>query len=154
MFDFCTCSIALFTILTIVACILLMSLTGPYWYYIAMEPTVVQNVVIFGISGLIIFIMGIVGIFAALKKSKPILLWFFLVMVLMCVFTIAQLTLAMIAYSKCGSNSFFDFLCSSNEFVYFAHAFATIIITAICAVCSFLLRWRIVKQEQDPDNYY
>merc|ERR1712000_752723 len=90
--------------------------------------------------------MAAAGIFGALKKKKPILMWFAMVMALMFVVTVAQLTFTMIALSDCNNeDSFFHFMCSNNEILYFAHSFAIIAICLAGFVISLMLRWRIKK---------
>jgi len=155
VFAFCTCSIAVFTIFLIVGCVLLWLLTAPYWYYIAERPDSVVNDIFFSISAAIIIIMGCVGIYGALKKKKAVLLYFAVVMILMFCFTTVQIILTFIALSDCNDpDSFFHFMCDIEQGVYFGHAFATLVITAVDAVLALLLQWRIKKQEEDPDNFY
>jgi len=154
--DFCTCDILIWIILTIISCGVLICATGPYWYYIAIQPSDVVNIVFFLISALTILILCTLGIVAALKKWKAVLLYFFsLIMLVMVMFTLAQVTLTFIALSNCSdTGSFFHFMCQINTIVYFAHS-TVIIIVALCAsVCAYMLKRRLVMQEKDPDNVY
>jgi len=155
VFDFCTCDIFVLIVLLIISCIVLMCATGPYWYYIAVNSSSGVNDAFFVISAVTLLILGTLGIVGALKKHKGILLYFGLIMLVMVMFTMAQVVLTFIALSNCADkSSFFSFMCNINEIVYFAHSTVIIIVALVCSVLAFMLRWRLKKIEEDPDNYY
>eukprot|EP01101_Sappina_pedata_P000243 TRINITY_DN10247_c0_g1_i1.p1 TRINITY_DN10247_c0_g1~~TRINITY_DN10247_c0_g1_i1.p1 ORF type:complete len:164 (-),score=32.95 TRINITY_DN10247_c0_g1_i1:120-611(-) len=153
--DFCTCDIAVWIILTIVSCVVLFLATGPFYYYISVAPDDEVNVSFFAISASMLMILSILGFIGAIKKWKPVLLYFSLIMLVMVMFTVAQITLTFVALSNCGDvDDFFHFMCEINEIVYFAHSTVIIVIGLVCAVCAFMLRRRLSIQENDPDNVY
>eukprot|EP01100_Stratorugosa_tubuloviscum_P001446 TRINITY_DN1320_c1_g4_i1.p1 TRINITY_DN1320_c1_g4~~TRINITY_DN1320_c1_g4_i1.p1 ORF type:complete len:164 (+),score=55.72 TRINITY_DN1320_c1_g4_i1:264-755(+) len=153
--DFCTCDIAIWTVLLVVVCVCLMLATGPYYYYISVDPSSAVNVSFFTISAAFLILVAILGIVGAMKKHKGILLYFGFLMIVMVGFTIAQISLTMIALTNClNPDSFFSFMCEINKIVYFAHSTIIVIVALISSACAFLLRWRLKKQEEDPDNKY
>eukprot|EP01104_Vermistella_antarctica_P019005 TRINITY_DN7253_c0_g1_i1.p1 TRINITY_DN7253_c0_g1~~TRINITY_DN7253_c0_g1_i1.p1 ORF type:complete len:164 (-),score=31.71 TRINITY_DN7253_c0_g1_i1:580-1071(-) len=155
LFDFCQCDIALWTILLIAGCICLIICTGPYWYYVAVDPSDPLNVAIFVTSAVLLIILAGLGIFAALRRNKSILLYMALVMCVMILFSIVQITLTLVALSDCNdTGSPLHFMCNIQVEVFFAHTVIIIIVAAFCALCSWFLRQRIIAQEADPDNYY
>jgi len=155
VFDFCTCDVFIWIVLEVISCLVLICATGPYWYYIGAQPSDGVNVAFFVISACTILILCTLGIIGALKKSKGILLYFGLIMIVMVLFTLAQVTLTLIALSNCSdSGSFFHFMCQINEIVYFAHSTVIVIVALVCSICAFILRWRLQLVESDPDNYY
>eukprot|EP01102_Stenamoeba_stenopodia_P018368 TRINITY_DN671_c0_g1_i1.p1 TRINITY_DN671_c0_g1~~TRINITY_DN671_c0_g1_i1.p1 ORF type:complete len:165 (+),score=15.25 TRINITY_DN671_c0_g1_i1:261-755(+) len=154
--DFCTCDILIWTILLLISCGCLFLATGPYWYYIAAVPDSAVNVAFFTISAVTLMLLACLGAYGALKKHKGVLLYFALVMVVMMSFTIAQVSLTLIALTSCGpgSSGFFNFMCEINQAVFFAHSTIIIVVAMMCCLCSWCLRWRLQKQEDDPNNKY
>jgi len=153
--DFCTCDIALWTILLICACVCLILATGPYWYYVAIGAGNVANTVIFISSAVLMIFFACLGIFGALKRNKSVLLYFALVMQVMVVFSIVQIVLVVIALSDCNNEgSILHTMCDVNEAVFFAHTTVIICVAFLASICAFFLRWRLIKHEKDPDNYY
>jgi len=153
--DFCTCDILVWTILTVASSIGLLLATAPYWYYIAINPDEPLNLAFFIISAVTLIILCFLGIYGAIKKNKAVLLYFAIIMLVMITVTFTQITLTLIALSNCNdSGSPFHFMCDINEIVYFAHSTVVVLIGLMCSVCAFLLRHRLRKQEQDPDNVY
>jgi len=155
VFDFCTCDIAIWTILTVVACVVLFLATGPYYYYLSVAPDVAQDTAIFIVSAATVMVLSILGIYGALKKKKGVLLYFALIMMVMLSFTAVQIALTFVALSNCADTSqFFHFMCNVEQAVFFAHSTIIIIVAIMCSVSAYLLRRRLQKQEEDPDNKY
>eukprot|EP01094_Clydonella_sp_ATCC50884_P029430 TRINITY_DN920_c0_g1_i2.p1 TRINITY_DN920_c0_g1~~TRINITY_DN920_c0_g1_i2.p1 ORF type:complete len:176 (+),score=28.80 TRINITY_DN920_c0_g1_i2:199-726(+) len=139
---------------TCVACIVASSL---FWWYVAIAVGKgnIAGIVCFLVSGVLMVIFPIFGIHAAWRKSDWLLFFFGILMSIMFVIHMVVILLATISLGDCERDSVLtDTVCEVNQFVYYAHVFAVLIISLLASVFAFILRRIIKAQLESAYNYY
>mmetsp|Transcript_15809 Transcript_15809/g.22016 ORF Transcript_15809/g.22016 Transcript_15809/m.22016 type:complete len:161 (-) Transcript_15809:66-548(-) len=151
-------------IILFVLCIILLCLSGWYWYYLSIA---VPNkdwtaVVIYFISGGLVVFMSILGAIGAWKKYSALLLYFAVVMVIMLILGILQIILVAVAQKDCGKkNNAFDFVCdigggSKEDLLWFWLPTCALLLTNLLCFFFALAVRKLTKNEEGgtANNYY
>mmetsp|Transcript_14165 Transcript_14165/g.36153 ORF Transcript_14165/g.36153 Transcript_14165/m.36153 type:complete len:156 (+) Transcript_14165:317-784(+) len=155
MFEFSSQKIIILSILVVLGALTLMAMSAPYFYYLVNGDGAVVNVILFILSIGVLFVVGAIGIAAALLQKLPLLLWFCLVTLLVCIFTLIQTILTAIASPRCNDESSpLFFLCADLMWLLFTHSALVIVVSGFCSVTSYLLRRQITLENEDQDYFY
>jgi len=144
----------------IVCCILLILLSGWYWYYLGLGAASgdIAAIILYIISGLLLVLFGILGIVATIKSYETLLLYHNIVMIAMLIVGILEIILAGVSLRNCTSPSNpFQFICTlnnSNDTLQFWLPSATIMIGNILALIFGCILRKMIKGEEEDANYY
>ncbi|EGG17883.1 hypothetical protein DFA_08884 [Cavenderia fasciculata] len=131
-------------------------LTIPYWIYmkIAIDHDSYVPMGIYIASAIILLILAFLGIFGAIRKSRGLLLYFAVVMIMMFLFGIAQIIVTALDVAGCGDDpsSNFSFLCSVNTVGYYVPVGILLFINIFGAVMALWLRYKLVHDTEG--KYY
>jgi uncharacterized membrane protein len=144
--------------LIIFTCIILLLLSGFYWYYFK---TALSNgpdwsaVIVDIISAVLLILLSIAGIIGIVKKNETIISNFNASMVIIFLFTLAQLIVTIYSSQNCTDKNIFSFICgmsSSTAWLYWFPMACMVVDSLIGFSFGFYLvrLWR----KDDPGNYY
>ncbi|GAM18429.1 hypothetical protein SAMD00019534_016040, partial [Acytostelium subglobosum LB1] len=141
-------------ILVIICCIALVCLTIPYWIYIkyAADNSAWVALALYIVSCVILLILALIGTLGSIKKSRGLLLYFAVVMIIMLLFGIAQIIVTSLDVAGCKEGGNFTFLCSTNTAGYYVPVAIILFINLIGGIIALVLRWKLNNDQ--PKNFY
>jgi len=162
----CRC---VFSVLTIIICVILFLLSGWYWWYIDLAVTAatpdVTAIVLYAISGVLLIVMSIIGVCAIFKKSDNLICYFAIVMMVMFIFGIVQIGLTVYSKSQCNSTTGtsnssgnpFSFICGLGlgeaDVGYWIPTISILAGTLIGFIFAIILKC-LWKKDDDKETYY
>jgi len=153
----CRC---VFSVLTIIICVILFLLSGWYWWYIdlAIEDSDVTAIVLYAISGVLLIIMAIIAVAAVFKKSDTLICYFAIVMMVMFVFSLVQVGLTVYSLYDCSNTSSpFSFICTlgfgAATTSYWVPTASILAGTLVGFIFAMILKC-LWKQSDDKETYY
>jgi len=155
----CGCR-AVFSVLTIIICVILFLLSGWYWWYIdlAVQNPDVTAIVLYAISGVLLIVMAIIGIAAVFKRSETLICYFAIVMMVMFVFSLIQVALTVYSLYDCANKSNpFTFICDlgfgESTTAYWIPTITILVGTLTGFIFALILKC-LWKEKEDNETYY
>jgi len=153
------CGVKLLGIIEVLLCFLLMALSAFYFYYLSIAISVhdIAAEAVYVISAVVLILMGILGIYATIKKSESLISNFAVVMLVMFVLGLIQIILVIYSGSHCDSSSNpFTFICdlsNDNKFVlYWFPQVALLVVNALAFI--FAMIQKRMWNKEGGGNYY